>query len=58
MSATATRPQDQRNPMMEEEGLVWLHHGGVWIGIPNDATGETLRRAMAALEWIASEENA
>ena len=54
MSATATRPPDQRNPMMDEEGLVWLHHSGVWIGIPEDANGELLQRALSSLEWMAS----
>lgn len=52
MSATATRPPDQRNPMIDEDSLVWLHHDGVWLGIPSDSTGETLQRALMALEWM------
>ncbi|MEY4427728.1 MAG: hypothetical protein RLZZ182_417 [Pseudomonadota bacterium] len=38
--------------MIDEDDLVWLVHEGVWLGIPNDSTGETLQRALMALEWM------
>lgn len=52
MSATATRPPDQRNPMIDEDDLTWLCFDGIYLGIPNDAPDGTIRRALAALEWM------
>lgn len=52
MSATATRPPDQRNPMIDEDDLVWLVQNGWWLGVPNHASEREVHRALLALEWM------